>query len=57
LVVPTSRDDRLTRARADRSIRAETGIAANRYSFPSPDYLAFPQDLHDPQIRRGMASH
>src|SRR5208337_5117513 len=55
-VVPTSRDDRLTRARAVRSIRAEPGIVANRHSFPSPYDLAFPQDLHDPQIRRGMAS-
>src|SRR5271157_5792596 len=55
-VVPTSRDDRLTRVRAVRSIRAEPGIAANRQPFPSPYDLAFPQDLHDPQIRRGVAS-
>jgi len=55
-VVPTSRDDRLTRARAVRTIRAEPDIAANRHSFPSLYGQAFPQDLHDPQIRRGMAS-
>jgi len=28
----------------------------NRHSFPSPYDLTFPQNLHDPQIRRGMAS-
>jgi hypothetical protein len=55
-VVPTSRDDRLTRVRAVRSIRAKPGIAVKRHSFPSPYCLAFPQNLHDPQTRRGMAT-
>ena len=28
------------------------GIAENRQDFASPSYLAFPQSLHNPQIRR-----
>jgi len=37
---------------AVRSIRGKPVIAANRQAFASPPYLAFPQELHDPQIRR-----
>src|SRR5271157_5650981 len=38
--------------RAVQSIRGEPGSAANRQAFASPYYLAIPQDLHDPQIKR-----
>ncbi len=37
---------------AVRSIRGEPASAGNRQSFASSIYLTFPQDLHDPQIRR-----
>jgi len=38
--------------RAVQSIRGEPGSAANRQAFACPYYLAIPQDLHDPQIKR-----
>jgi len=38
--------------RAVQSIRGEPGSAANRQTFASPYYLAIPQGLHDPQIKR-----
>ena len=38
------------------AIQAEPDIAANRHSSPRPHCLAFPQDRHDPQIGRSLAS-
>ena len=35
-----------------RSFRGESSRAQNRQDFASPSYLAFPQSLHNPQIRR-----
>jgi len=43
--------------RAVWSIRHELGRVGNRQAFPSPSYPAFPQDLHDPQIRRVCFPH
>jgi len=37
---------------AVQSIGGEHGSAANRQASANPYYLALPQDLHDPQIRR-----
>ena len=38
--------------RAVQSIRGEPASAANRQAHASPSYSVFPQDLHDPHIRR-----
>src|SRR5208337_2741891 len=37
---------------AVRSIRGKPVRSANRQAFASPPYLAFPKELHDPQIKR-----
>jgi hypothetical protein len=45
-------DDCKPEPRAVQSILSEPGSAANRQAFASHYDLAFPRELHDPQIRR-----